>query len=343
MIDSHSTVRGWKMNLQQLEAICAIARHRYNISAAAEALSRTQPGLSRQIKDLERELGVQIFVRTRNKVVGLTPHGEKILGVSERVLREINTLEQIGADSCTDEGSEIRIATTHVHARYLLPGTVKAFTERFPRIALTLQQCDPDQCRDAIAAGQADLGVITMSQKAADKVVAIPAYRLSRCVIVPQGHPLAGNQALTLERLSEYPLIGYPMSFSGRSLVEEAFAKAGLKPRIVCSATDADVCKAYVQLGMGVAVLATIAFDPLADQGLVAIDASHLFQPGMLNVVFRKHGYLTRPLKSFLSLFAPHIGRELILTAVEGGHVDRANLSRHVPWASSRSISKNGN
>jgi LysR family transcriptional regulator, cys regulon transcriptional activator len=333
MIDRHSST-GIGMTLQQLEAICAIVRHRCNISAAAQALSRTQSGLSRQIKELERELGVQIFVRTRNKVVGLTHHGEKILGVSERVLREISTLEQIGADGCVEEGGEIRIATTHVHARYLLPETVRAFTQRFPRTALTLQQCDPDQCRDAIAAGNADLGIITMSQKAADTVVAIPAYKLSRCVIVPSGHPLARNEMLSLEELSEYPLIAYPTGFSGRSLVEDAFARAGLKPRIVCSATDADVCKAYVKLGMGVAVLAKIAFDPLADRGLVALDAGHLFQPGMLNVVFRKHGYMTRPLECFLSLFAPHLDRAFVLNAVEGAHVDRASLGRRAPFAS---------
>jgi LysR family transcriptional regulator, cys regulon transcriptional activator len=319
------------MNLQQLEAICAIVRHRYSVSAAADALALTQSGVSRQIKELELELGVKIFVRSRNRVIGLTPHGQKMLSASERVVREIRTLEQIGMDSAADEGGEIRIATTHVHARYLLPRTIKAFSERFPKMALTLQQCDPDQCHDLIAAGEADIGVITLSKKNADAVVALPVYRLPRCVIVPKGHALAGERHLTLERLSEYPLIAYPVSFSGRSIVEEAFAKAGIKPRIVCSATDADVCKHYVQLGMGVAVLASAALDPTIDRGLVSIDASHLFRPGVLNVVFRKHGYVTQALGSFLSLFAPHVNQAHITAALAGATVDRDRLARHAP------------
>jgi LysR family cys regulon transcriptional activator len=323
------------VNLQQIEAVCGIARNRYNLSATAEVLGRSQSALSRQIKELELELGVRLFVRTRNKVIALTPEGERILRIAQRVLRDLTTLEQIGADGSTEEGGEIRIATTHVHARYLLPATIKAFTERFPRIVLTLQQCDPVQCRDLIATGEADVGIITMSQRPGDAVVTIPAYRLPRCVIAPVGHALLREQRLTLGKLAEYPLIAYPSTFSGRSIVEEAFAKAGLKPRIVCSATDADVCKAYVQVGMGVAVLARIAFDPNTDVGLSAMDAGHLFRPGFLSVVFHKHGFLTRPLESFLALFAPHIKGGLILEAMDGGDIDRAALSQRVPDARS--------
>lgn len=321
------------MNLQQIEAICSIARNRYNISAAAVALERSQSGLSRQVKELEVELGAQIFVRTRNKVVGLTPQGERILRVAQRILQDLRTLGQIGDEESAEEGGELRVATTHVHARYLLPGTVKAFTRRFPSVALTLQQSDPVQCRGLIAAGEADVGIITMLQKAADPIVTIPAYQLPRCVIVPAGHPLAREQRLTLKKLAEYPIIAYPATFSGRSIVEREFARAGLKPRIVCSATDADVCKEYVQVGMGVAVLAKIAFNPAADRGLVAIDAGPLFQPGILNLVLRKYGYLTRPLESFLAQFAPHISREVILEAMNGTDIDRARLSQRAPVA----------
>lgn len=321
------------MNLQQIEAVCGIARNRYNLSATAEVLGRTQSALSRQIKELELELGVRLFVRTRNKVVALTPDGERILRIAQRVLRDLTTLGQIGADGSGDEGGEIRIATTHVHARYLLPATIKAFTERFPRIVLTLQQCDPAQCRDLIAAGEVDVGIITMSLRPADPIVTIPAYRLPRCVIAPVGHALLREPVLTLEKLAQYPLVAYPSTFSGRSIVEDAFANAGLKPRIVCSATDADVCKAYVQLGMGVAVLARIAFEPDTDCGLAAMDAGHLFRPGILNVVFHKHGFLTRPLESFLALFAPHVERSLILEAMDGTDIDRAALWQRAPDA----------
>jgi len=321
------------VNLQQLEAVCGIARNRYNISAAAEVLGRSQSGLSRRIKELELELGTQVFVRTRNKVTGLTPQGESILRIGQRILRDLKTLEQIGLEESAADGGEIRIATTHVHARYLLPGTIKAFAARFPAIGLTLQQCDPGQCRELIASGEADVGIITMSQKPADPIVTVPAYRLPRCVITPSGHPLTREKTLTLKKLAAYPLIAYPATFSGRSLVEEAFAKAGLKPRIVCSATDADVCKAYVDIGMGVAVLAKIAFDPVADRGLVAMEAGHLFQPGILNVILRKHGYLARPLESFLALFAPHIDRDLLLKSIDGADIERVQLGRNAPVA----------
>lgn len=321
------------MNLQQLQAICAIVRHRHNISAAAEALERSQSGLSRQVKELEIELGAQIFVRTRNKVIGLTPQGERILHIAQRVLQDLRALEQIGGEQSAEEGGELRIATTHVHARYLLPGAVKAFTRRFPRVAVTLQQTEPVQCRSLIATGEADMGIITMVQKPADPVVAIPAYQLPRCVVVPEGHPLVREQRPTLRKLAEYPLIAYPATFSGRTIVERAFTRAGLKPHIVCSATDADVCKAYVEVGMGIAVLATIAFDPAIDRGLVAIDAGHLFRPGILSIVLRKHGYLTRPLESFLAQFAPHISRELIVKAMDGADIDRVQLSARAPVA----------
>lgn len=321
------------MNLQQLEAICGIARNRYNMSAAAEVLGRSQSGLSRQIKELELDLGTQIFVRTRNKVVGPTPQGERILEIGQRILQDLKALSQIAGDTSPDTGGEIRLAITHVYARYLLPATIKAFAGRCPGIALTLQQCDPFQCRQSIAAGEADVGIITMPSPD-DSIVTLPAYRVPRCVIAPAGHPLLRERTLTLKKLAEYPLIAYPATFNGRVVVEAAFAKAGLRPRIVCSATDADVCKAYVQLGMGVAVLAALAFDPDADRGLVAVDAGHLFAPSILSLVFRRHGYLTRPLESFLSLFAPHVGRGLIEQAMNGSDIDRGRLMQRLPVAS---------
>jgi LysR family cys regulon transcriptional activator len=321
------------VNLQQLEAVCHIARHRYNISAAAEVLGRSQPALSRQIKELEAELGIRIFVRTRNKVVGLTRQGEKVLLLGQRILQDMRAVKQSGSEDSSEERGEICVATSHVHARYLLPETVKTFTRRHPGVALTLQQCDPVQCRDIIAAGDADVGISTLSPKPSDPVVTIPVYRLPRCVIVPSGHPLTGSRAITIRQLAEYPLIANPASFSGRTILEEAFARAGVTPRIVCSATDADVCKTYVGVGMGITVLATLAFDPAVDRGLVALDASHLFRPGVLNVAFRKHGYLSRPLEAFLSVFAPHLGGDLILRAMQGAEIDRARLSARAPVA----------
>ncbi len=321
------------MNLQQLEAVCNIARHGYSVSAAAEALGRSQPALSRQIQSLEAELRTRIFVRTRNKIVGLTPQGEKILLLGQRILQDVKAVEGIGTEDAREARGEIRVATSHVHARYLLPRTVKAFARRYPGVSLTLHQCDPVQCRAIIAGGDADVGISTLSPKPSDTVVAIPAYRLPRGVIVPAGHPLTRARTLTIRQLAEYPLIANPASFSGRSILEEAFARAGARPRIVCSATDADVCKTYVGVGMGIAIIATLAFEPAADRGLRCLDASHLFRPGVLNVALRKHSYLTPPVEAFLSVFAPHLDRSLIESALEGGELDRERLSQRVPVA----------
>lgn len=324
------------MNLQQIEAICCIARHRYNISAAAEVLGCSQSGLSRRIKELEGELGAQVFVRTRNKVIGLTPQGERILRIGQRILQDVRALAQAADEGLPEEGGELRIATSHVHARYLLPLCVKAFMQRYPRVALTLQQCDPLQCRELVAAGEADLGVSTISARPGDAIVTLPVFLLPRCVVVPAKHALAREARLTLAMLAEHPLITNPATFVGRSILNDAFAREGLAPRVACSVTDADVCKTYVAIGMGIAVMATLAFDPKLDRGLVALDANHLFRPGVLNLVLRRHGRLTRPLQAFLELFAPHLARDAIAAALAGAPIDQDALTRAAPVAEPR-------
>lgn len=321
------------MNLQQIEAVCGIVRNGFNISAAAEALRRSQPTLSRQIQELERELGVRVFARTRNKVVALTPEGEEILRIGQRMLRDAKNLAQIGSFESADGGGELKIATTHLHARYSLPRVVKAFAARFAGVLLTLRQGDPIQCCELVAAGEADIGVTTVGEKTSGEIVAIPAFRLSRCIIAPRNHPIVREKTLTLKKLAEYPIVAYSTPFSGRWIVEEAFASAGLRPLIVCSAIDADVSKTYVELGMGIAVLARIAFDPARDRNLVALDAGHLFRPSILNLVFRKHGYLSRHAHEFVSLFAPHVGPDLIRRGINGAELDRARLSHEAPAA----------
>jgi DNA-binding transcriptional LysR family regulator len=321
------------MTIQQLEAICAIARNRFNISAAAEILQRSQSGLSRSVKELETELGTQIFLRTRNKVFGLTSQGEHLLRIGERILQDVKTMQQVASDSYADNVGEIRVATNHTHARYMLPGIVKEFIRVYPRITLALRQCDPVQCRDLVASGDADVGISTIAARPVDSIVTIPVYRLPRCIVVPQGHPLIYEKELTLKKLAAYRLISNHTTFAGRSIIEESFLKEGLKPVIACIVTDTDVCKTYVEIGLGIAVLATLAFDQKIDRGLVSLDASHLFRSGVLNLVLRRHGYLTQPLESFLSVFAPHITRDLLLRALDGANIDTELLSQQAPVA----------
>lgn len=321
------------MNFQQIEAVCGIVRNGFNISAAAAALHRSQPTLSRQIQDLERELGVRIFTRTRNKVVALTPEGGVILRIGQRIVRDVKDLAQLRNFESADGTAELKIATTHLHARYSLPHVMKAFATRHPGVLLTLQQGDPIQCCELVAAGEADIGVTTVGEKTAGEIVTIPAFRLARCVIAPRDHPIAREKTLTLRKLAEYPIVAYSAPFSGRWIVEEAFARAGLRPHVVCSAIDADVSKTYVELGMGIAVLARIAFDPARDRNLVAMAADHLFRPSILNLVLRKHGYLSRHAHEFLSLFAPHIGADLFRKGMDGAELDRVRLSQKAPLA----------
>jgi len=201
---------------------------------------------------------------------------------------------------------------------------------------LTLRQGDPLRCCELVGEGEADIGITTVGEKNSADIVTIPAYRVARCVIAPRGHPLAREKNLTLKKIAAFPLVAYSAPYSGRRIVDEAFARAGLKPRIVCSAIDADVSKTYVEIGMGIAVLAAIAVDPARDRGLVAMDAGHLFKPSVLNLVVRRHAYLSRQALEFIRLFAPHIGAALIRKAVEGGELDRPQLVREAPLAVAR-------
>lgn len=319
--------------LQELEALCAIVSNGFSISAAASALRRSQPTLSRQVQQVERELGAQVFTRTRNRVVGLTPTGREIIRVSQRIVLESETLPRIASGEALDGAAELKIATTHLSARYSLPRVLKNFATRFPEVMLTLRQGHFRQCCQLVAAGEADLSINSLIEEIGDEFVAIPAYTLQRCVVVARDHPLARDKTLTLKKVAQYPLIAYSSPFSARAIVDGAFARAGLKPQIVCSAIDADVCKKYVEVGLGIAVLAHIAVNARDDPGLVAKKADHLFQPATVNVIMRKFSYLSRHAREFISLYAPHIDAALIQRAVDGAPIDRLSLGRKAPIA----------
>lgn len=319
------------MQIPQLEAVRAIAKSGFNMSAAAEILNRSQSGLSRQVKELESELGVRIFARTKNNIVGLTPQGEEVLRIGQRILSDAENLRRVGSWTSTDTEVELRIATTHVHARYFLPRILKSFTERFPETLLTLQQRDPVDCCSAVAAGDVDIALSTVDERLRHKIVAIPAYSLTSGVYVPKRHPLLREKGLTLKKLSEFPFIAYSPAFAMRMAVDDTFAKAGLRPRIVCTATDADVCKAYVEAGMGIAILAKLAFDPARDTNLVVLDAGPLFEPSTVCVAFRRNAYLSRSLYAFVSTWAPHLSQQAIRLALEGTKPGTARKATALP------------
>jgi LysR family cys regulon transcriptional activator len=319
------------MQITQLEAVRAIAKSGFNMSAAAEILNRSQSGLSRQVKELEGELGVRIFARTKNNIVGLTPQGEEVLRIGQRMLADAENLRRVGSWTSTGTEVELRIATTHVHARYFLPRVLKSFTERFPETLLTLQQRDPVHCCSAVAEGDADIALTTVDERLRHKIVALPAYLLTSGVYVPKKHPLLREKTLTLKKLSEFPFVAYSPAFAMRMAIDETFAKAGLRPRIVCTATDADVCKAYVEAGMGIAILAKLAFDPVRDANLTVIDVDSLIESSVLCVAFKKNAYLSRSLYSFVSTWAPHLSQQAIRLALEGGKPGTARKTSALP------------
>ncbi len=301
------------------------------MSAAAEILNRSQSGLSRQVKELESELGVRIFARTKNNIVGLTPQGEEILRIGQRILSDTENLRRVGSWTSSETESELRIATTHVHARYFLPRVLKSFSERFPGTLLTLQQRDPVDCCSAVAEGDVDIALTTVDERLRHKIVAIPAYSLTSCVYVPKRHALLREKTLTLQKLTEFPFVAYSPAFAMRMSIDDTFAKAGLRPKIVCTATDADVCKAYVEAGMGIAILAKLAFDPVRDANLAVIDIASLFEPSIVCVAFRRNAYLSRSLYSFVSTWAPHLSQQAIRLSLEGTKPGKARKAIALP------------
>ena len=300
------------MNLRQLQALCEVVDRGLRVSGAAQAVFRAQSSVTRQLQLLERELGFELFVRSRNRLLGLTPQGEEILRLARRMVRDAENMRRIGRNAAANEAGDFRIATTHTHARYVLPPVIADFVRRYPRVRLSLRQGNPAQCCELVATGKADLAICTDPAVHATDLAEVPCFRLPRSVIAPRAHPLLAVRPLTLEALARYPLITYDEAFSGRSAFDRAFLDRGFKPEIVLSAADADVSKIYVGMGLGIAIFASVVFDPERDTELSCIDARHLFKPGILTLVVRRHSCLRAYMTGFVQMFAPHIESESI-------------------------------
>ena len=319
------------MNLLQLRAICEVANHGLKITTAAETLHKSQPGISRLIREIEEELGVRIFQRRKNKIEVITEPGREIVRIAERALREIINLKLVGQEYSTQDAGELTVATTHTQARYSLPGVIEDFTRKFPNVHVTLRQGNPIQCCELVESGGADLAISTETREQFPQLVCLPAYRVTRCVVARLGHPILKKGRLTLKTLSRYPIITFDTAFSSGSVLNEAFAGAGIRPRIILSAVDADVSKAYVERGLGIAILARNAIDPAKDHELGTVDAEHLFPSSLLNVSIRKFAYLRGYMTALIAAFAPHLPASLVRKAVEGADVDLSSLKRAAP------------
>jgi LysR family cys regulon transcriptional activator len=304
------------MKLQQLRYIAAVARRGLNVSEAAEVLHTSQPGVSKQIRMLEEELEVEIFLRNGKRLVEITEPGKLILAMTENVLRGMENIKHVAAEFASRTSGSLTIATTHTQARYALPPVIKTFTERYPAVRLSLHQGNPTQIAEQVVSGRADLAIATEAIELFEDLVMMPCYQWNRCVITLPDHPLLAQKPLTLEAIAGYPIITYDFAFAGRSLINKAFAERGLKPNVVLTAIDSDVIKTYVGLGLGIGLLAKMAFDPKQDTHLRVIDASHLFEPSTTNIGIRRGVYLRSYTYEFIELFAPHLDRKTVEAAM---------------------------
>jgi LysR family transcriptional regulator, cys regulon transcriptional activator len=290
------------MNLRLLKTLCKVVDCGLSISQAAEHMNRSQSALSRQIQEVENSLCIKVFERQRNRLLRLTEDGVQVVEIARRLLNEHQSLEMIGEDARNGQTGALVIGTTHTQARYSLPRVVRAFMNDHPKVNLSLRQGDPLQCHEMVSTGRASLAVCT---EVPEGVLFIPCYRLNRSIITQRNHPLTSAGELTLKSVAKYPLIMYGEAFSGRHVVEQAFARQGLKPKVVISAVDADVSTAYVEFGLGIAILATIAFDPVRDAALAQLDARHIVPSSALGVVVPKTAYLRHYMVDFIMGFAP--------------------------------------
>lgn len=320
------------MKIRQLHYVLEVAKRGLNVTAAAEALHTSQPGVSKQVKLLEDELGVDIFVRNGKHLSEITPAGKRILDYAEKLLAESENIKNVAREfRQTDEG-DLTIATTHTQARYALPQVIQAFRAKYPKVALHIHQGSPPQIAKMAAEGEADFAIATEAIHHFDQLVMLPCYQWNRCVLVPPKHPLAAVKKLTLKQLSEHPLITYTFGFTGRSKLDQAFAGAGLKPDVVLTAVDADVIKTYVRAGMGIGIIANMAWDARTDGDLVQLDASHLFESSTTHIGFRRSLFLRGYMYDFMQLFAAHLGKELVdsVAALPDADARRSEVARRV-------------
>jgi LysR family cys regulon transcriptional activator len=300
------------MKLQQLRYIWEVAHHDLNVSATAQSLFTSQPGISKQIRLLEDELGVEVFARSGKHLTHVTPAGEAILEAAGEVLRKVESIKQVAQEYSNEKKGTLSIATTHTQARYALPATISAFIERYPDVSLHMHQGTPMQISEMAADGTVDFAIATEALELFSDLIMMPCYRWNRCILVPRDHPLCQVSALSLEDVAAHPIVTYVFGFTGRSKLDEAFTEKGLTPRVVFTAADADVIKTYVRLGLGIGIVAGMAHDPDMDPDLVALDASHLFASSITRIGCRRGTFLRGYMYEFIEDFAPHLNRELV-------------------------------
>lgn len=304
------------MNFQQLRIIREAVRRNFNLTEAANALNTSQPGVSKHIKDLEDELGVELFVRKGKRILGLTEPGRELAEIVERILLDTENIRKLGEQFSNADKGLLTIATTHTQARYALPGVVTAFKKEFPGVTLVLQETSPPEIAQMLASGRADIGIATEALADVADVVTFPYYTWHHGVVVLPGHPLEAIKPLTLEAISEHAIITYHQGFTGRGRIDAGFARAKLEPDVIMAALDADVIKAYVELGLGVGIIASMAFQTKRDTGLRLLSADHLFDENTSRIAVRRGAYLRRFAFRFIELCSAELTEKRVRDAL---------------------------
>ncbi len=303
------------MNFQQLRSIRETVRQNFNLTDVANVLFTSQPGVSRQIRELEEEQGIDIFERNGKRVTGLTEPGKDVMPIIERLLQEAENLQQVGQEYSGKTAGTLVIATTHTQARYVLPHVVQDFRRTFPDVRISLRQSSPEHIAEWVLSGKADIGLATEGLKQFDGLTSFPCYEWNHVVVVPNTHPLLEKNKISLEDLAGYPLITYDQGFTGRSHIDEAFAQKGIAPDIVLTAMDSDVIQQYVSLELGVGIVASMAAEDNLKPGLMAITAEHLFSPNTTRVAVRNGAFLRQYMIDFILRLAPALKSEKLLSA----------------------------
>ena len=322
------------MKLQQLKYIWEVAHHDLNVSATAQSLFTSQPGISKQIRMLEDELGVEIFARSGKHLTEITPAGKLIIEAAGEVLQRVEGIKQAARDFADNTRGTLSVATTHTQARYVLPMVIKEFMARYPNVTLNMQQGTPAQIAAMASDGEVDFAIATEALELYDNLIMMPCYRWNRCILVPKEHPLTKVKRLTLEEVAQHPIVTYVFGFTGRSKLDSAFKRQNLTPQVVFTAADADVIKTYVRLGLGIGIVAHMAYNPSADSDLVALPAEHLFDSSVTRIGCRRGTFMRGYMYDFIELFAPHLTRERVAAAMQltqSDQVDRLFAGIELP------------
>lgn len=313
------------MKLQQLRYIWEVAHHDLNVSATAQSLFTSQPGISKQIRMLEDELGVEIFARSGKHLTEITPAGKLIIEAAGEVLQRVEGIKQAARDFADNTRGTLSVATTHTQARYVLPSVIKNFMARYPNVTLNMQQGTPAQIAEMASDGDVDFAIATEALDLYDNLIMMPCYRWNRCILVPKEHPLTKVKRLTLDEVAQYPIVTYVFGFTGRSKLDAAFKRQNLTPQVVFTAADADVIKTYVRLGLGIGIVAHMAYNEAADADLVALSAEHLFDSSVTRIGCRRGTFVRGYMYDFIELFAPHLTKERVAAAMQLTHSDQVD------------------